>query len=173
MILAFWIIGSLVVLVGISVFFGAPYVPSIRRDVRRLFDTEISLQPHDVVLDIGSGDGLVLREVSRRGAKAIGYEIHPLFVGLSRLLSLGDKKVSVRWLDAWRAPFPDDTTIVYVFAVGRDGKRLLRTIQREVNRLQRPLIVVCYGNALPNYSPTGQFEAYTLYRFQPLHQQKA
>ena len=79
MILAFWIIGSLVVLVGISVFFGAPYVPSIRRDVRRLFDTEISLQPHDVVLDIGSGDGLVLREVSRRGAKAIGYEIHPLF----------------------------------------------------------------------------------------------
>ncbi len=168
-----WIIGGLVVILGINVFFGAPYVPSLRRDVRRLFDDGHPLRSSDVLLDIGSGDGVVLREVSRRGARAVGYEIHPIFVGISRLLSLGDSRVRVKWADAWRTPFPDDVTVVYVFAVGRDGKRLLRTIQRETQRLNRPLTVICYGNALPHYPARRQFEAYTLYDFQPLHAQEA
>lgn len=160
-----YLIGAFVVFIGISAFFGAPYVPSLRRDIRRLFDELTPVGPDDVVLDIGSGDGIVLREVSRRGARAIGYEIHPFFVGLSRLFSIGDKRVTVRWVNAWAAPFPEDVTLIYAFAVGRDGKKLARKVQSEAVRLNRSLTLVCYGNPLPNKDPVRSFEAYHLYRF--------
>jgi SAM-dependent methyltransferase len=167
----FWIyiIGTIVVFIGLSAFFGAPYVPSHRKDVKRLFDELTPLSESDTLLDIGSGDGLVLREASRRGARAVGYEIHPLFVGISKLASLGDARVQVRWANAWTAPFPESVTLIYAFAVGRDGKKLAGKVQHEATLLKRPLRLVCYGNALPGLRPVESFEAYHLYVFEPLH----
>jgi len=164
-----YIIGAAFVFVGISVFFGAPYVPSHRKDVKKLFDELTPVHEGDTILDIGSGDGLVLREASRRGAKAVGYEIHPLFVGISRLMSAGDSKVRVVWANAWTAPFPPKVTLIYAFAVGRDGKKLAHKVQREADLLGRPLTLVCYGNALPGLTPIKTFGAYYLYVFEPLH----
>jgi hypothetical protein len=164
-----YIVGMVVVLVGISVFFGAPYVPSHRKDVRRMFEGLVPISEGDVVLDIGSGDGIVLREASRRGARAIGYEIHPLFVGISKIASFGDSRVQVKWTNAWTAPFPKSVTLVYIFAVGRDGVKLMKKMQREADALGRPLTLVCYGNALPGKTPVQTFEAYYLYTFEPLH----
>ncbi len=164
-----YIVGFFVVLIGLSAFFGAPYVPSHRKDVRRMFDKLVPIGKGDVVLDIGSGDGLVLREASHRGARAVGYEIHPLFVGISKLLSLGDKRVRIRWVNAWTAPFPEDVTLVHLFAVGRDGKRVVKKLQAEAQKLGGPLKVVCYGNPLPMQTPVQAFEAYYLYQFVPLH----
>lgn len=164
-----YLFGLFVVLIGVSVFFGAPYVPSHRKDVKRMFDELAPVSEGDVVLDIGSGDGLVLREASRRGAKAIGYEIHPLFVGIAKLLSIGDKNVSVKWANAWTAPFPKKVTLIYAFAVARDGKRLAKKVQREADILKRPLTIVCYGSELPGVPITRSEGAYHLYVFEPLH----
>lgn len=164
-----YLIGAVFVFIGISAFFGAPYIPTLRRDVRRMFDELAPILKGDVVLDLGSGDGVVLREITKRGAKAVGYELHPFFVGVSRLLSFGNKRITVKWANMWTEPFPDDVSLVYVFAVGRDGKKLVRKVQREVERLGRPLSLVCYGNPLPGTKPARSFEAYHLYEFHPLH----
>ncbi|MGV9002246.1 MAG: class I SAM-dependent methyltransferase [Candidatus Saccharimonadaceae bacterium] len=167
--LLFYIVGIIIVFVGLSAFFGAPYLPSHRKDVKRLFDELTPLSKDDVVLDIGSGDGLVLREVSRRGARAVGYEIHPLFVGISKVASLGDSRVQVRWANAWSAPFPKSVTLIYIFSVGRDGPKLVKKMQNEADALDRPLTIVCYGNALPKLVPVQTLEPYYLYVFEPLH----
>ncbi len=164
-----YIAGAVVVFIGMSAFFGAPYIPSHRKDVKRLFNELASIGESDTVLDIGSGDGLVLREASRRGARAIGYEIHPLFVGISKLLSLGDNRVSIQWVNAWTEPFPESVTLIYIFSVGRDGRRLISKMQKEATALDRPLTLACYGNALPGVTPARSFEAYHLYVFEPLH----
>jgi len=42
------------------------------------------LKPNDLVIDLGSGDGLFVIEAARRGAKAVGYEINPILVWWSR-----------------------------------------------------------------------------------------
>jgi len=164
-----YVVGAIFVFIGISAFFGAPYVPSHRKDVRKLFDELTPVSEGDTVLDIGSGDGLVLREVSRRGAKAVGYEIHPLFVGISKLASFGDPRVRIHWANAWSAPFPKAVTLVYAFAVGRDGQKLAAKVQHEADVLNRPLTLVCYGNALPGREPLRTLDAYHLYIFEPLH----
>lgn len=164
------VIGVLVVIVGLSVFFGAPYVPTRRQDIKQLFDELYPLTSSDVVLDIGSGDGVVLREASRRGARAVGYEIHPLFVAISKLLSRNDPRTTIKFTNAWREPFPKEVTLVYAFSVGRDVRRLADKVQFETNRLKRPITFVCYGNPLPNRQVDMQRGAFNLYRFEPLHQ---
>jgi len=163
-----YVVGAIVVLLGFSAFFGAPYVPSRRRDLIRMFDNLYPISAKDVVIDVGSGDGVILREASRRGAKAVGYEISPLLVWVSRWLSRGDKHVNVTMTNFWQAHFPADTTVVYAFSVGRDGKKMTKKIQSEANRLAKPLALICYGNPLPDTTALREFEAYHLYEFDPL-----
>lgn len=164
----FYVATALILLLGFSAFFGAPYVPSRKRDFMRMFDELYPLTSTDVVIDVGSGDGIILREVSRRGARAIGYEISPLLVSLSKWLSRRDNRVSIVMANFWHARFPSETTVVYAFSVGRDARKLKNKIQTEANRLQKPLTLICYGNPLPETSVEREFEAYHLYRFYPL-----
>jgi SAM-dependent methyltransferase len=163
-----YVVGAVVMLLGFSAFFGAPYVPSRRRDLKRMFDQLYPLSDSDTVIDVGSGDGLVLREASRRGAEAIGYEISPVFVAISKFLSRNDKNVTVMLTNFWGARFPDRTTVIYAFSVLRDGKKLENKLQSEANRLRKPLKLVCYASPLPTKLPERRFEAYHLYQFCPL-----
>ncbi len=169
MLIVFIILIIFFAVVGFGVLFGAPYVPSLRKDAKRMFDNLYALKPSDVVIDFGSGDGLILREVSRRGAKAIGYEVNPILVLVSCFLSRKDPNVTINTANFWRVEFPEDTTLVYAFSVTRDGKRLVRKLQREADRLQKDLAVICYGSPLPGMKPTREFEAYRRYEIEPLH----
>ena len=163
-----YVVGGIIVLLGFSAFFGAPYVPSRRRDLVRMFDNLYPLNAEDVLIDVGSGDGVVLREVSKRGARAIGYEISPLFAAISKWLSRGDVNVSVVMANFWVAKFPQEATIIYAFSVGRDTKKLENKLQAEADRLQKPLSLVCYGSPLSGVKEKRQFEAFHLYEFYPL-----
>lgn len=162
-------VGAVALIIGAGAFFGAPYVPTRRRDIKRLFDQAYPLQSSDTVLDFGSGDGLVLREVISRGAKGIGYEINPFFYLISRLSLRHLPRATIRLVNAWTTPFPKGVTVVYIFSVGRDGRRLERKMQREVNRIGKPIILICYGNSLPSVKTLQTFEAFFLYEFRPLH----
>jgi len=168
-----WLIVSVVVIIcGFMVFFGAPYVPSQRRYIRRAFD-HFGINKRDVLIDVGSGDGIVLRTAARYGARAVGYEINPILVGISRLLSLGDRRVSVQLANFWHVALPHDTTIIYAFSVSRDEAKLTKLLQRETDRLGRPLKLLCFGSPLQSKKADEIFEAYHLYIFQPLQPKKA
>lgn len=167
-----WIAGAIVLIFGFVVFFGAPYVPSQRRFVRKAFEDLYPLDSKDVLVDIGSGDGLVLRQAAAKGARAVGFELNPVLVFLSRWLSRREKRVHIVLANFWLTPLPDDTTVVYSFGVGRDVKKLTRKLQYETERLGRPISLLSFGHQLP-IRPTRELEPYFLYRFEPLHSQKA
>ena len=167
-----FVVAVIVVLFGCVVFFGAPYVPSQRKYVRRAFE-HFKLGPNDVLVDGGSGDGVVLRIAARFNAQAIGYEINPVLVVISKLLSFSNKKIDTKFANFWSVRFPDTTTIVYAFAVSRDESRLVGVVQRESNRLNRPLKLLCHGSPLKTRQPVESFDAYHLYIFQPLQVKKA
>lgn len=163
-----YIIAGLVLLVGFVAFTGAPYVPSHRKDVVRVFTKLRPLTTHDVVVDIGSGDGIVLREVSKLGARAVGYEIHPLLVLLSRVLSRGDTRVKVKLANFWRAPLPDDTTVVYTFGDTRDIAKMYARVQSESTRLGHAITFISYAFAVPDVKPSISDNSYNLYTMSPL-----
>lgn len=165
----FWIVAGLIVFVGFVAFTGAPYVPSKRRDVRRAFVELYPLGPSDTLVDIGSGDGIVLREASRRGARAVGYEIQPLLVVISRLLSRYDPHVRILYKNFWHASFPDETTVVYTFGEGRDIHRMYTRVQAEATRLERPIAFISYAFAIDGITPEKTVGAHYLYQIAPLH----
>lgn len=161
----FWIFASIVFVFGFVVFFGAPYVPSLRKEVRQSFKQLYPLGKHDVLVDLGSGDGIVLAEAARCGAKAYGYELNPLLVGWSRL-RLRDKAV-ISLANMWNVLLPADTTIVYMFIVTRDSRKAVRYLQAEATRLNRPLTVMTFGEGLRGLTEVAAFRGHTLYEVKP------
>jgi len=164
------IAAGIVFLVGFVAFTGAPYVPSRRADIHRVFTELYPLSANDVVVDIGSGDGVVLRTVSKLGAHAVGYEIHPILVLISRMLSRGDEKVRVRLANFWRAPLPDATTAVYTFGEARDIAKMYARVQQEATRLGRPLTFISYAFNIPGITPDASDKSYFLYVVKPLQE---
>lgn len=61
-----YVILGVVVIFGVVAFRGAPYVPSHPAQVRKAFTELYALNKKDVVLDAGSGDGLVLRIAAKK-----------------------------------------------------------------------------------------------------------
>jgi hypothetical protein len=171
-IIIIFIIVCLVVFFGVVVFIGAPYVPSQKKYVKRAFEY-FGIDNSDVLVDVGSGDGIVLRVASRYGAKAVGYEINPVLAVISNLLSLRDSNVTVLMQNFWTARLPSETTVVYAFSVQRDEKKLRNLLQREADRFGRPLKLLCFGSPFKQMQPADTFEAYHLYIFQPLQLKKA
>lgn len=161
------VICCIVVGIGFVAFTGAPYVPSKRRDVRRALTELYPLSDRDVLVDIGSGDGIVLREASTRGARAVGYEIHPVLVLLARWLSRTDERVTVRQANFWRTDLPDDVTVVYTFGDGRDINKMAAYVQQQADRLGHELAFISYAFATSK-TPDKTVGAHHLYIVKPL-----
>ena len=158
---------------GIAVFRGSPYVPSHRSDIRQAFHELYPISNKDTLVDIGSGDGVVLREASKIGANAFGFEINPLLIIISRLLSWQDKKVRIILSDYWFSHLPIDATVIYTFSASRDIKRIKKWTQKETNKLGRSIYLISYGSKLSDMKATKSIGAYHLYKFYPLQTNKA
>ena len=169
----FWLVAAIVILFGFVVFRGAPYVPSKKGDIKRAFDELYPIGKHDLVVDIGSGDGVVLRQAAIRGASAVGYELNPLLVLISRWFSRNQPNVKIHLADFWSAKLPNATTVVYTFGESRDITKMANKVARESKRLGKPLMFISYAFEVPHQTPVKKIGAHYLYRFDPLHTPEA
>lgn len=148
---------------------GAPYVPTHRKEVHESFRKLRPLTANDVVLDIGSGDGVVLQEAAELGARAVGYEINIFLVWISRWRLRRYEKVTVHCKNLWTADFPDDVSVVYTFGDSRDIKKMYKKVQQQATRLGRPIDFVSYGFWLHDVDAIAVHRAHRLYTVLPLH----
>ena len=169
----FWLLFSVVIVFGFVVFRGAPYVPSRKRQLAEAFDVLYRLTDQDLLVDIGSGDGIVLREAAKRGAAAIGYELNPVLVLISRFISRRQPLVRVYLADFWFVQLPRETTVVYVFGESRDIKKMAQKVADEATRLNKKLFFISFGFAVPDIAAVKKVGAYYLYEFTPLQVDKA
>lgn len=164
-----WIVVAVTLLFGLVVFRGAPYVPTRKRDLERAFDELYPLGEADVLVDIGSGDGVVLRQAAKRGARAVGYELNPVLVLISKLLARPfDSLITVRLVDFWLTPLPDGVTIVYSFGESRDIRKMYNKVVQEATRLHKSIYFMSYGFAVPDVEATSRNRASYLYLVSPL-----
>ena len=158
--------GLVVLTFGFVVAFGAPYVPSLRKELRLAFGELYPLSKRDVLVDLGSGDGVVLKEAADYGATLYGYELNPILVLFSRI-RLG-KQAKIYLANMWKVRLPMDVTVVYVFTITRDCQKLSDYVQSEANRLNRSFDVVTYGEKLPDRTPTAELRGHKRYHVIPL-----
>jgi hypothetical protein len=161
------IIGCIILLFGAVVFRGAPYVPTLRRSVKHALDV-LDLKKGDLLVDLGSGDGVVLKAAAARGWRALGYEINPLLCIVARLRCLPHKGlVKVRWRDFWLAELPEDTKAIFVFLAGPHMTHLARKLDQVMQNRSEPLKVMSYGFAIPGYLPKKMSNGLFLYELEP------
>lgn len=86
-------------------FIGAPYLPSSRTAFRSVLENVPDLQREGVkMVDIGSGDGRLVLEATKRGMNAMGIELNPWLVFVSRLrMKLAGTKAPIVCMNAWKS----------------------------------------------------------------------
>lgn len=157
----------LILIFGVVVFRGAPYVPSVKKYAARAFDELHPLTDQDVVVDVGSGDGVILRLAAEKGAWAVGYELNPILVAISKLLSKGSPRIQTHLADFWLVTLPAETTVVYAFSVGRDMKKLADKMQQTADSAGHAIHLITYGHTIDTIEPKKKTSSHHLYVFTP------
>lgn len=161
-----WVLLAILVCFGFVVVFGAPYVPTLNHELREAFSKLYPVARGDVIVDLGSGDGRVLAEATKHGARGVGYELNPLLVMLSKARLRSRATVQLR--DMWNVGLPPETTLVYVFTVSRDTRRLSKFLQRQANQNMRAFHVMTFGPTFRDRTPVATLRGHALYEIQPM-----
>ncbi len=158
-----WFVGVALAAFLLVVLRGAPYVPTHKPSVKHALDM-LDLPKGSTIVDLGSGDGVVLKMAAERGYHAIGYEINPFLCIISYLRCFKYRdQVSVRWRDFWLTRMPQETDAVFVFLAGPYLHKLHKKLSREHTR---PLRVVSYGFVIPEAGePVRSDNAVHLYEY--------
>ncbi len=125
---------------------GAPFVPVPRRWLEEAFQF-CPVNECDVVIDLGSGSGKVLKAAADRGARVRGYEFHPLLAVFSRwrLRRFGARARIIRG-DLFSADLTQ-ATVVTIFGFSGMREKLVPFLSRALRPGTR--IVVFLAPALP------------------------
>jgi hypothetical protein len=162
-----------VALLGILfvVFFGAPYVPTLRRDQQDILAIR-PLGKHDVFVDLGSGDGTILRGVAAHCGRAVGVELSPWLVLISKWLCRSTSNIQIVLGSIWAYTLPAETTVVYTFFNGTYIPRIEKILQDHVDKHQRPVDMITFGFMIDGRTPQKNVRAMYLYRFEPLQNKR-
>lgn len=139
-----YVIGFLIVSIGFVTFFGAPYVPTLRKQVDDIMAI-YPLKKGDVFVDVGSGDGVVLRAAATKGARAVGFELGPWLWLISKIICRKYKNITIHFGNFWHQDLPSDTTVVYTFLNGKYMRKLERKLQAHVDKNGRVVYFITYG----------------------------
>jgi 16S rRNA A1518/A1519 N6-dimethyltransferase RsmA/KsgA/DIM1 with predicted DNA glycosylase/AP lyase activity len=146
---------------GFVVLFGAPYVPTMKRQVDAAFDL-LELSPGQHLLELGCGDGIVLLAAAKRGIRVTGYELNPLLVVVCWLRTRRYRKlVSVRMADFWRADWPK-ADAVFGFIL---PKLMPKLDSKIVSENRGPLKVVSFAFEIPAKKIIKQQDGVFLYHY--------
>ncbi len=128
---------------------GAMFVPTANIRVKTFLDA-VSMNADELLVDIGCGDGRVLRAARRRyGVTALGFEINVLAYVIARILNLGIEGVRVRWENFWKVDL-GDANVVFCYLFPDVMERLAKKLDKEL----RPGTRVASCNfPLPGWKP--------------------
>lgn len=146
---------------------GAPYVPTLRKDFEKALKKLLPLGKDDLLIDLGAGDGVILDVAAKNGAKALGIELNPILAGIIRFRFRKNPKVSVKCKNFYHFSFPKEATVIYAFAVGIHIEPIYHKIQKEANRLDKPLYFISNAFNLKDLKPEKKAGTWFLYKITP------
>lgn len=140
--------------------FGAPFLPTKKRQIEAAFEL-LKLKKGETILDLGSGDGRVLRYAAKNGYKGVGYELNPLLYLLSLLVTFRYRKdVKIYCKNFWVAEFPENSAI-FIFLLDRFMDKLHKKIIHKQNT--KKVKVVSFAFKFEGIKPIRTSEGVYLY----------
>lgn len=141
----FLLIGAIIVNIMVRV----PYAPTQRTKLDGIM-SQFDIKQGDIFYDIGCGDGRMLLEAEKHGAKAIGFEISPIPYLKARLnIWLSKSNAQVLYKNFYHVNL-SDADAVFCFLIDKVMPQVEEKLQKEL----RPGIkVVSYAFKMPNWKP--------------------
>jgi hypothetical protein len=157
-IIAFWII----LIFGFVIFFGAPYLPTLKAQKQAAFDL-LKLEKGQTLIELGCGDGTMLLAAAEKGLRVIGYELNPLlaFISYVRTYKYRDN-VKVIWGNYWTQVWPRADGI-YVFLLDRYMKKLDKKIIQ--NYPEQQIKLASFTFKVPDREPVKTKKGVYLYLY--------
>lgn len=159
-----WLFLVVIVLIfafGFVILYGAPYLPTHSKTTTEALDL-LNLKPGQKLLELGSGDGRILREAAKRGIYSVGYELNPLLVAWSRCINYKYRKfITVTWGNYWQHKLqPSDG--IYVFLLEKYMSKLNKKIEQETTQNVK---LVSYAFTIKDRQPTKAKNGLFLYEY--------
>lgn len=157
----------LFILIGVflfilDLFLDLPYVATDRKKIETIMEFA-QIKKGQTVVDLGSGDGRLLIESAKRGAFAIGYEINPLLILVSKIHAnikgLGDM-VKVKNVSFWKADLKV-ADVIFVYAFIKTMPKFEEFIWKNAKKGTR---IVVNTNPFPNKKPIESQNGIFLYK---------
>lgn len=151
-----------VLLFSFVVAFGAPFLPTLSKRVDDAVEL-LELKKGDTLLELGSGDGRLLKAVAKNGVYAVGYELNPILVLYSKIYTWRYRKyVSVRWGNYWKSKWPK-ADAVYVFLLNPYMSKLHNKVTQYSNN--RELTVVSFAFQINEKKPNKELSSMFQYKY--------
>jgi trans-aconitate methyltransferase len=128
---------------------GALYVSTTHKRIVACLDA-VHIQKGDIWIDLGCGDGRVLRHAFQRyQVKAIGYELNMMAYIRAKIMSLGMNGIQIRLRNFFKADLSNaDIISCYLFP-----DVLPDLVHKLKSELQPGTIVVSFNFPLPSFNP--------------------
>ncbi len=155
------IVALVVFLFGFVLLFGPPYVPALREQITIALDL-LELSPGQTMLELGSGDGRVLKAAAKRGWKVVGYELNPILVVVSKINTWRYRRqVKIVWGNFWGKQWPDAEGI-FTFMIARQMEKLDSRIEELP---KKPVKLTSFAFKIPNKRSTKKNKGIYLYEY--------
>ena len=128
---------------------GALYVSTSRSKIASFIEA-VPMEPGQLLVDLGCGDGRVLRKARKYcRVKAIGYEVNLLAYIKARVLSIGFKDVEIKRKNFWSADL-SEADVIFCYLYPDVMRRLSRKLKSD---LRTGAVIVSCNFGLPDFSP--------------------
>jgi 16S rRNA A1518/A1519 N6-dimethyltransferase RsmA/KsgA/DIM1 with predicted DNA glycosylase/AP lyase activity len=160
---AIFLLAAIILLLFAGVIaFGAPYVPTLSRQVESAL-TILDLKPGQTMLELGCGDGRLLKAAARRGIYAVGYELNPLLFIYAKLATWHYRNYArVVWGNYWTADWPKADGM-YAFLLKPYMSKLHNKVVQYTDK--RPFRVVSYAFQIQEKKPAAEKDGMFLYEY--------
>lgn len=160
----------LLILVGFFIyifdaFLDLPYVATKRSKVVTIIELA-SIKNKETAVDLGSGDGRLLFAAAQKGAFAIGYEVNPMLVVISKfhaqIKGLGDK-ISVKKTSLWKADLKL-ADVIFVYARQGTMQKMEDFVYKNAKKGSRIIVNTDLTKPFPTKKPVKSENGIYLYR---------
>lgn len=146
---------------ALIVFIGPPYLPTLRRQTEVALDL-LDLKPGQTMLELGSGDGRVMRAAAKRGWNVVGIELNPFLMLISYFVTLRYRdQVRIIWGGYFTVQWPEVQGI-FAFMLPRSMPKLDRYITQ---RYRRPVRLASFAFKIPGRKTAATREGIFLYEY--------